>query len=221
MSTRKSIAEDAVTLWLVEDDPVYRETLCRLFETSDQVACQHAFSTFEQAIETLEAEFAPEILLSDLQLPGMSGLEGIEHFNRISPTTRIIVLSVHHDDDRIFEAICKGASGYLRKPSRADEIIKAVVSARNGGAPISPGIASRILTMFRKSHVPSGDNYGLSGREREILARLVEGETKGAIADSLYLSCHTGDMHVRNIYAKLQVHSRSAAVAKALKERLV
>jgi DNA-binding NarL/FixJ family response regulator len=221
MTAYAPIAPDPVTLWLVEDDPVFRETLCRLFSTSREVDCQQSFSTFEQVLDALDTEFAPEILLSDLQLPGMSGLDGIERFSQISPSTRIIVLSVHHDDDRIFEAICRGASGYLKKPSRAEEIIRAIVSARDGGAPISPGIASRILTMFRQDHQPPEEDYGLSSREREILGKLVDGQTKGAIAESLHLSFHTVDMHVRNIYAKLQVHSRSGAVAKALKERLV
>src|SRR5690606_23869215 len=137
-----------------------------------------------------------------------------------SPETRIVMLTVHEDNDRIFEALCAGASGYLLKPSSAAQIVEAVQAARAGGATINPQIASKVLDMFTRLAVPPAD-YGLTEREREVLHHLVDGCTKRRLAERLFLSPHTVDMHIRNIYAKLHVHSRSGAIAKALKERLV
>jgi len=215
-----SNAKRVVSLWVIEDDPTYRETLIRLFETTDEIDCQQAFGTCEEALAYLEDEFAPEIVLTDIELPGMNGIKCADLISNISPVTRIIVLSVHQEDSKIFEALCSGASGYLLKPSSKEAIIQAVLSARDGGAPINPQIAEKVLDRFRELETSNGD-YGLSVREKEILARLVEGDTKSTIAKSLFLSFHTVDMHVRNIYAKLHVHSRGGAVAKALRERLL
>jgi DNA-binding NarL/FixJ family response regulator len=209
-----------VSLWLIEDDPLFRESLVRLFDTVKEIDCQHAFVSFEEALETIVDEFAPEILLTDLELPGISGIEGARRVSELSPHTRVIVLSVHQDDNKIFDAICAGATGYLLKPSSKEAITRAILSARHGGAPINPAIAEKVLDRFRKLSLPTG-NYNLSKREHEILAKLVEGDTKASIAEALFLSFHTVDMHVRNIYSKLQVHSRGSAVAKAVRERLL
>lgn len=213
------LTED-LTVWLVEDDALFRETVEKLLGGADGIACPHAFGTCEEALDALEHASAPEVVLMDIGLPGMSGIDGIRGVRARSPASHIVMLTVHEDNDRIFEALCAGASGYLLKPSSGPQIVEAVRAARRGGAPINPKIARKVLDLFTDLAVPRGD-YGLTEREREVLECLVSGQTKQQIADDLFVSYHTVDMHVRNIYAKLHVHSRSGAVARALRERLI
>ena len=212
--------DPGITVWLVEDDPLFRDTVEKLLSEDEEIQVQHTFETCEAALELLDDDFAPEVFLLDVSLPGISGIEGLPRIKALSPASHLVILTVHEDNDKIFRAICAGASGYLLKPSSGPEIKAAIRAARTGGAPINPQIADKMLTMFSELAVPKGD-YGLSDREREVLEALVEGGTKQRIADDLHISYHTVDMHVRNIYEKLQVHSRSGAVAKALKERLI
>lgn len=212
--------EHKLRVWVVEDDPLFRETVERLLAADNHIACARAFDSCEAAIEALEHERAPDVMLMDISLPGLSGVDGIRGIHAHAADTRIIMLTIHDDDDRIFRALCAGAAGYLLKPSSASEIIAAVTSAHDGGAPINPHIAARVLNMFARYAAPSTD-YGLTRREHEVLEKLVAHGTKAQIAEALFVSPHTVDMHVRSIYAKLHVHSRSGAVAKALKERLI
>jgi DNA-binding NarL/FixJ family response regulator len=159
----------------------------------------------------------------DIGLPGIDGIEGTRRIKALSPTTRIIMLTVHEESREIFEAICAGASGYLLKPSSANDISDAVHDALQGAAPINAFIAGKMLEMFARLAEPrsAAEDYGLTAREREILQLLVEGLTVGQIAERLGISFHTVDSHTRNIYAKLHVHTRTSAVAKTLKEHLI
>jgi len=215
-----SAADPPIRTWIIEDDPHFRRSIEQLLTAAEGVALDRAFETCEAALDVCEKQGAPEVVLLDIELPGMSGLEGIERIKACSPTSHIVMLTVHEDNDKIFEAICTGASGYLLKPSSGAEIIGAVRAAREGGAPINPQIASKVLGMFADLAVPKGD-YDLTNREREVLEELVDGKTTKRIAADLGISYYTVDMHIRNIYTKLHVHSRSGAVAKALKERLI
>ncbi len=212
--------DHAITVWIVEDDSLFRETVEKLLGEAAGIECRRAFASCEEVLHALDVGAAPEVVLMDISLPGMSGIEGLRRIQALSPTTHLVMLTVHEDNERIFEALCAGASGYLLKPSSAGQIIQAVRTARTGGAPINPQIASKVLDMFTDLAVPKGD-YNLTDREREVLEHLIDGRTKKRIASELVVSYHTVDMHVRNIYAKLHVHSRSGAVAKALKERVV
>jgi DNA-binding NarL/FixJ family response regulator len=211
---------NAAAVWLIEDDVVFRDTVQRLLNESEGVRCDWSFGSCEEALDVLEKGLAPDVVLIDIGLPGMSGIEGIPRIRAISPTSVLIVLTVHEDDEKVFEAICAGASGYLLKPSSPKDIVSAVLVARDGGAPINPHIAGRVLDMFSRLAVPKAD-YGLTEREHEVLEFLVEGYTKQRIANEIFLSPHTVDVYIRNIYAKLHVHSRSGAIAKALRERLI
>ena len=210
-----------ITVWVVEDDDIFRDTVQEILNSESDVYCQHVFDRCEEALQTLDEEYAPEVMLMDISLPGMSGIDGIRLVKARSPETQIIVLSVHEDNEKIFDTICAGASGYLLKPSSPARIVSAVKSTREGGAHINPQIADKVLQMFTALAVPKRGNYGLTTRESEILEHLVDGLTKKQIAEKLFLSFHTIDMHIRNIYSKLQVHSRSGAIAKAVRERLV
>ena len=150
----------------------------------------------------------------------MSGLEGIPKFLEVSADIRVVVITVFEDEDKIFSAICAGASGYLLKTASLMEIIGAIRLVMDGGSPINPRIASRILGFFKGSAVTQKD-YRLTPRETEILQHLVGGLIKKEIADRIDVSFHTVDMRLRNIYRKLQVNTATAAVAKAIRERIV
>ena len=213
-----------IIVWIVEDDTFYRSTVAGLINEIEGMRCPHAFTTCEAAIAMLEegeATDLPDIILMDIGLPGgMNGVDGTRLIKAIIPTTQIIMLTVHEDNDTIFEAICSGASGYLLKTVKAKRILDAIDEVRGGGAPMNAQIARRVLNMFTQLVTPAYD-YDLTEREKQILELLVESSSKAQIAEKLYLSPYTVDTHIKNIYAKLHVHSRSDAVAKALRERLI
>lgn len=215
-----STDDQPITLWVIEDNDTYRDTIVALLDRTEGMRCSHSFQSCEKALETLEDEFAPEVVLMDIGLPGMSGIEGLRRFKGISPATQLIMLTVFDDEKKIFDAICAGASGYLLKSAQPQEIIGAVRQVLGGGAPMDARIARKVLDMFSHLSVPMGE-YGLTGREKEILRLIVDGLTAKGIAEKLFLSFRTVDTHVKNIYTKLHVHSRSGAVAKAFRERLL
>lgn len=210
----------SISVWIVEDHDEFRETIQAVLEDAEGIRCEWAFPNAEDLLEALNHHFAPEVVLMDIGLPGMNGIEAIARVKTISPATHVILLTIHEDNDRIFEAICAGASGYLLKTSRTESVIEAVRDVHRGGAAMAPQIARRVLNMFTQFHGPRWD-YQLTDREKEVLRELVAGKTKEQIADDIDLSFHTVDTHLRSIYAKLHVNSKSGAIAKALKERLV
>jgi DNA-binding NarL/FixJ family response regulator len=208
-------------VWLVEDNDAYRQVVSRVVDAATGLTCPAAFDCCEAALAALaDTSEPPDIVLLDIGLPGMSGLDALPSFRAAVPAARLIVLTVFEDDDKIFRALCAGAHGYLLKVSTVDEITAAIRQVRDGGAPINARIARRVIEMFAKLAPAPGD-YGLTGRERGVLDLLVRGLIKKKIAARLGLSIHTVDSHVRNIYDKLQVHTRSGAVAKAVQEKLV
>ena len=208
------------SVWLIEDDARYRKNLCAAVDACESLKCAASFRSCEDALEALSSEPSPDIILLDIGLPGLSGLEGIPRFCELVPDAKIIIVTVFDDDDRIFNAICAGATGYLMKSASLDEIARAINEVRDGGAAINPRIAKRVLGFFNELNIEPKD-YRLTHREKEILQLLVEGLIKKEIAVRLNLSFHTVDMYLRKIYQKLQVHNATGAVAKALKERLV
>lgn len=209
-----------VSVWIVEDDTLYRESVTALVEETEGLTCPAAFGSCEAALEALETRPVPDVVLMDLNLPGMSGMEGIAHVKARAPATEIIVLTIHRDSDHIFEALRTGATGYLLKTAAAEEIVEAVRTVRRGGAPIDARIARRVLRLFADLAGPR-EEYGLTERETEILSLMAERLTKKEIAERLFLSYYTIDTHVKNIYAKLHVHSRTEAVLKARRQRLI
>ena len=208
-------------IWVVEDSPVYRQTVAEILDQSQRYRCSRQFEDAEEVLEALgDGRELPRLILMDLALPGMNGAECVKEIRRRNPSIPVVMLTVHQSNDRIFEAICAGASGYLLKSSSRDDLMDGIENVLDGGAAMDAQIARRVLNMFARMAAPQAD-YGLSEREREILQFLVEGNTKSAIAESLGLSPHTIDGHVRNIYAKLHVNNRSGAVATALRENLL
>ena len=208
------------TVWIVEDDTHYSTQLAELIGLSEVFTCEQVFTSCEPMLDYLRKDSPPDILLMDIGLPGMSGIEGIRCAKAITPAVQIVILTVFEDTDNIVNAIGAGASGYLHKGSSLEEIINSLKSILAGGAPINPHIARKVLDMFAHFAIPQGD-YGLTAREKNVLTLLVEGIPKKLIADRLFISFHTVDKHLRNIYGKLQVQTRTGAVAKALTERLL
>jgi len=222
MTRSESRPDYRAAVWIVEDSRLYRDTLCALIERSERLRCARVFDDGESALALLRGgDELPRLVLMDIGLPGMGGIECTRQLRAASPSIPVVMLTVHQSNDRIFEAICAGASGYLLKSETSDRILHGIEIALDGGAAIDAQIARRMLEMFSRMAAGPRVDYGLSPRERQILERLVAGSTKGENAERLALSPHTIDGHVRNIYAKLHVNNRSGAVAKALKDRIL
>lgn len=214
------VPEDSIGIWVIENDPVYRNGLQELLAGSPGMRCDHVFDCCEEALDALIGDGPPEIMLVDIGLPGMSGIEGIRQMKVISPTTEFIVLTVHEERQNVFDAICAGATGYLVKNLPPETIVEKIWESARGGAPMDPLIARRVLEILSETNASRGE-YGLTEREREVLTLMVQGMTRLDIAQKLFVSPPTINTHSRNIYEKLHVHTRGGAVAKALKERLV
>lgn len=207
-------------VWIIDDHNSMRSSLSRLLASAQEVTSVETFASCEDALLKLTQGRCPQLLLLDIGLQGMSGLDGIPLVREKAPEVCIVVLTVFEDDEKLFRAICAGANGYLLKTQSGQEIIQSVRDALDGGAPMSPRIARRVLGMFAKL-APRRSDYGLSERERAVLEFVVEGLLKKEIAQKMELSIHTVDSHLRRIYEKLHVNSRSGAVRKAVREGLV
>jgi DNA-binding NarL/FixJ family response regulator len=208
------------TVWLIEDNAAFRRSVARTIDHDPAFRCTGEFSRCEDAFVALARGEVPRVILLDVGLPGISGLDAIPRLRELVPAAAIIVITVFEDDAKIFHAICAGASGYLLKTAPPAEIAQAIHEVLAGGAPMNGRIARRVLKMFSQLAPPQRD-YGLTERERGVLQLMSEGLIKKEIADRLSLSVHTVDTHLRNIYAKLEVGTRTGAVAKALKENLL
>lgn len=207
-------------VWVIEDNDELRTTLVEVIDSDAELMCSLNFMRCEEALAALQKESPPQVILMDIGLPGMSGIEGVRRVRAVSPATQILMLTIYEDDANVFESLCAGASGYLLKGGSTNKIIAAIKEARDGGAPMNAQIAKKVLAMFTKIVSPQAD-YALTEREKEILNLLVSGKPQKQIAATLHLSPFTIATHMKNIYAKLHVHSRSEAVAKTLKERLL
>lgn len=217
----RTTEERATTeIWVVEDDPSFRKTIASLVNHASGMKCGQAFANAESTLDALRSGHAPQLILMDIGLPGMSGVDALREAKTISPSTPIIVLTIYEDDAKVFDAVCAGASGYLLKTSSGKEILQGIRQVIRGGASMSASIARRVLEMFPHAQRQHRE-YHITDRERDILLLLVEGLGKKEIADRLALSYFTIDTHLKNIYTKLHVHSGAGAVAKALREHLV
>ena len=219
VKTAAQTSKRPVEVWMVEDNHAFRNTVARLLNQTEDIRCTQSFPACEDALAHLQTGATADVLLLDVELPGMNGIDGLRKIKAVSPVTRVIMLTVFENHERVFRAICAGASGYLLKTSPFDRIVESVHQVMAGGSPMSPRVATSVLEMFTRMAGPKTD-FGLTEREREVLELMKEGLTKKEIAGQLNLSFHTVDDYLRNIYAKLHVHSQAGAVAKAMKHEL-
>jgi DNA-binding NarL/FixJ family response regulator len=205
---------------LIEDLREVREGLKMLINGTPGFACVNSYRTMEDALARIGND-SPDVILTDIGLPGMSGIEGIPRLRERYPEVPILTLTVYDNDDQIFSALCAGASGYLLKNTPPARLLESLREAVEGGAPMSPDVARRVVRLFREFSPPKSAPSRLTPQERELLKLLVEGHHYKTAAEALDVTTNTVSFHLRNIYAKLQVHSKTEAVAKALREHLV
>jgi DNA-binding NarL/FixJ family response regulator len=205
---------------IVEDERELREGLRALLDFTPDFVCAGGFGSMEEALRRLE-KTEVDLILTDIGLPRMDGIEGTRRLREKFPELPIVVLTVHGEDDKIFRALCAGANGYLLKDTPPARIIEALKEVLDGGAPMSPDVARRVVDLFRTFAPPPEADYHLTEQETRILKMLVDGHHYKTAAYELNISTSTVSFHLKNIYEKLQVHSKSEAVAKALREKLV
>jgi DNA-binding NarL/FixJ family response regulator len=203
---------------IIEDHDDFREGFAHVVNFTEGFSCSGAFASVEEALR----KFPPtDVILLDIHLPGKSGTESIGSLKRLAPSARIIMLTVFDDDENVFKAIMNGADGYILKKTPPAQVLVAIRDAASGGTPMTPYIARRVIELFKKYAPAETGEYSLSARETEILQQLVLGLDNYEIADKLFISRETVRNHIKHIYEKLHVHSKSQAVAKAIKQGLV
>jgi len=205
---------------IIEDRREIREGLAMLINGTEGFRCTGSYRSMEEALEKIGREM-PDVVLNDIGLPGMSGIEGLAILKERYPKLLLLMLTVYDDDERIFDAMCAGASGYLLKKTPPARLLESLREAVGGGAPMSPEVARRVIALFREIRPPERADYELTPHETRLLKLFVEGHNYKTAAAELGVSVHTVSFHLRSIYEKLQVHSKSEAVAKALRNRLV
>jgi DNA-binding NarL/FixJ family response regulator len=205
---------------IIEDQVETREGLSFLISSTNGFDCRHVYDSMEAALEGLRTD-PPRVALVDIGLPGMSGIEGVQILRERYPATAPIMLTVYNDDNRIFRAVCAGACGYLLKNTPPARLVEALREVAEGGAVMSPQVAMRVTELFRKTQTPEQFSAGLSPQELRLLKLLTQGHQNKTAAAEMGLSVHTISYYLRSIYEKLHVHSRSEAVARALRDGLI
>lgn len=211
---------ETVKVAIVEDQKQTREGLGALISGTPGFATVGLWASMEEALDRIERD-PPDVVMADIRLPGMSGIDGVRKLKVRYPTLHILMLSVYSDNESVFEAICAGACGYLLKDTPPSKLLQALDEARQGGAPMSPEIARKVVTMFQSIAPPRSEDHDLSAREIQVLQLLADGHSYKTAANALDLSLDTLRFHIRNIYEKLHVHSKSEAVLKAFRNGLV
>jgi two-component system nitrate/nitrite response regulator NarL len=205
---------------VVEDNAELREGMARLIEGASSTVCVGVYGRCDELLAALSG-IRPDVVVMDIGLPGMSGIDGVAKIKSVAPAIEVVMVTVYEDEENIFQAIRAGASGYLLKKTLPGRLLDAIGEIHAGGAPMSASIARKVLAAFKGTAPSSSLESSLSLREKEILSALVNGQSYKMIADSCFISIDTVRSHIKSIYGKLQVHSKSEAVASALKNRLV
>lgn len=205
---------------VIEDELETREGISLLINRTDGFECRHLYSSMEAALDGIGVN-PPRVALIDIGLPGLSGIDGIRILQQRYPHIAPVMLTVYKDDERIFQAMCAGACGYLLKKTAPARLMEAVKEIAEGGAVMSPEVAIRVVDLFRKAPVRESGWVGLSPQETRLLKLFAEGHQNKTAAAELGISIHTVSFHLRSIYEKLHVHTRSEAVARALRVGLI
>jgi DNA-binding NarL/FixJ family response regulator len=209
-----------IRVGIIEDDTSLRKGLAMLIGGTPGYQCAGQFDSVEEALRLLGSE-PPEVLLLDIHLPGMTGSEGVSVLRAQYPSMQILMLTVYADEDKVFQSICNGACGYLLKKTPPAKLLEAIAEAHQGGAPMSPEIARKVVTLFQKTGPAQKQDQPLSPQEVRLLGLLADGHSYKTAAQELDISVNTVRNHVRSIYEKLHVHSKSEAVLKAFKSRII
>lgn len=207
---------------IVEDNNNIREGLAALINGTEGYQCSGAYEDCESFLRDLTPD-ALNVVLMDIGLPGINGIEGVKRAMKIDDNLSILMLTIYEESNVVFEALCAGACGYLVKKTPPSRLLEAIKEVYEGGSPMSSRIARQVITVFQQQNQAEvvEDEYKLTPREIEVLNRLAEGNNYNEIADVLYISVDTVRHHIRNIYTKLHVHSQSEAVAKAIRKGLI
>ena len=215
--------DSEIHVWLVEDNDAYRKALARSLTRSSSISCDRQCRSAEELFSAFKIGPKPNVILLDVQLPGSDGISSLPKIRSLAPDSKVIILTAFDESEKIYNAICAGASGYLLKSAVSDEIVYAINEVLEGGAPMTPSVASRVLKQFSELSVPpkSSFDHRLTKREIYILSLMADGFIKKEIAGQLNISQHTVNSHIRSIYDKLHVHTNTAAVAKAIREDIV
>jgi DNA-binding NarL/FixJ family response regulator len=210
----------SIRVVIIEDLREVREGLTMLVHGTSGFQCVASYRTMEDALREIGST-GPDVILTDIGLPGMNGVEGTRILRERFPEVPILALTVYDDDDNVFDAICAGASGYLLKNTTPARLLEALREVVDGGAPMSPDVARRVVTVFRSFRPPPRAGYHLTPQETELLKLMVEGHHYKTAAAAMGITTSTVSFHLKHIYEKLQVHSKTEAVSKALRERVI
>ena len=206
---------------IFEDNKNLRDGLFQLINGTEGFHCIESFSNCDNLVERIE-KTKPDVVLMDIEMPGISGIEGVRTIKEKFPAVKILMETIFDDDDKIFKSICAGAEGYILKHTSPVEILDSIKEIYEGGSPMTPSIANRVLSMLKEKELKQKKtDFDLTPREKEILSCLVEGLSYKLTADTCAVSVDTVNAHIKSIYKKLQVHSKSEAVAKAIKGKIV
>lgn len=209
-----------IKLMLYEDNPQLREGLTMLLNGSDGFEVVGAFKNCNNVEDEVSA-YEPDVILMDIDMPGTNGIEGLKRIRRITNDVKVLMLTVFDDNKNVFEAVRSGANGYVLKKTPPARLIEYITEANSGGAPMTSSIATQVLKMFSEMNAQQGADYHLSDREKQVLQLLVNGYSYKMIASEMFISIDTVRSHIKKIYEKLHVNSKSEAVAKAFKDKLV
>jgi len=206
---------------IFDDNTQLRESLFDLVDASEGFICVGAFPNCENVLQNVK-DTKPDVVLMDIEMPVVSGIDAVILVKEKFPDVKILMQTIFEDDEKVFQSICNGAEGYILKNTAPEEILLSLKEIYEGGAPMTPAIATKVLRMFKNNlSAKKDESFNLSIREKEILKHLVEGLSYKMIADACFISLETVSGHMKNIYKKLQVHSKGEAVAKAIKGNIV
>jgi DNA-binding NarL/FixJ family response regulator len=204
-----------------EDNDELREMISRMINISEGVSCTGAYRDATN-LEFKMRRSQPDVVLMDIDMPDIGGIEAVRIISEKFPGVLVMMQTIFSDSDKVFDSICAGASGYLLKNALSDQVIAAIKELKAGGAPMSAGIARKVVNRFREQNPQiEKDDYKLSNREKEILSCLTKGMSYKMIADACFISMDTVKFHLKKVYEKLHVNSKSEAVIKAMKNRII
>jgi len=219
-ASREAPPHEALRVAIVEDDPTTRDGLAALIDGTPGYRCVGRYGSVEEALRRSH-EWLADVLLLDINLPGMSGSEGVRLLRARCPSTEVLMLTVYAEEDKVFQSICNGAVGYLLKKTPPVKLLDAIREAATGGAPMSPEVARKVVTLFRRTGPAEPQTEPLTPQELRLLQLLADGHSYQAAAERLEITVNTVRSYIRNVYDKLHVHSKSEAVSKALRRGLI